>query len=160
MEISHEITEAQVILEEGSRLTIPAPFFLRLFGKKTINMVIHDPTAAVCLKLTAMRLSMGVTDEEFENMTVEQGLEFLGKHGKTVAKMVAYGILRGRKRNWLFNSFIAKRLLANYPFSTLLDMMHILSLGSGLQDFMSIIGLCKAVRLTRPSDDPSQKSGA
>lgn len=64
--ISPEIQEAQVILEKGSRFEVPAPFFLRLFGKKTIAFILHDPTAAVCLELTAMRLSMGVTDEELK----------------------------------------------------------------------------------------------
>lgn len=154
--ISPEIREAQVILEKGSRFEVPAPFFLRLFGKKTITLILHDPTAAVCLELTAMRLSMGVSDEEFEIMSIENGLKLLAEHGETIARMLAFGILRGKKSNWLFGKWLANRLLNNYKFSTLLDMMHILTLGSGLQDFINIIGLMKAIRLTKPND-PSQK---
>lgn len=154
--ISPEIREAQVILEKGSRFEVPAPFLLRLFGKKTITFIIHDPTAAVCLQLTAMRLSMGVTDEEFEVMSIEGGLKLLAEHGETIARMLALGILRGKKRNWLLGKWLANRLLNQYQFSTLLDMMHILTLGSGLQDFINIIGLMKAIRLTKPND-PSQK---
>ncbi|WP_286882939.1 hypothetical protein [Sphingobacterium sp. UBA5980] len=156
--VSPEIREAQVILEKGSRFEVPAPFFLRLFRKKTITFTLHDPTAAICLELTAMRLSMGVTDEEFEKMSVEGGLKMIVEHGETVARMIALGILRGKTRNWLFGKWLANRLLSNYPFSTLMDMMHILTLGSGLQDFINIIGLLKAIRLTKPNEsDPSQK---
>lgn len=156
MNIATEITEARVILEKGSRFKVPAPFLLCVFGKKEISFILHEPTAAICLELTAMRLSMGITDDELEQMTVEQGLTVLQEHGSTVAKMLALALLRGRKRNWLVGKWLAKRLLRNYPFSTLLDMMHILTLGSGLEDFILIMESLKAVRLTKPND-PSQK---
>lgn len=157
MNVAHEITEARVILEKGSRFEVPAPFILRLFGKKNIVLKMYDPTAAICLELTTMRLSMGITDEEFETMTIEQGLTMLQKHGKTIAKMIALGLLRTPRANQLFGKWLTKRLLANYPMSTLLDMMHILTLGSGLEDFMSTMELLKVVRLTMPNN-PSHKT--
>lgn len=89
-------------------------------------------------------------------MSVENGLKLLLEHGVTVSRMLAYAILRGKRRNWLFGKWLANRLLANYQFSVLLDMMHVLTLGSGLQDFINIIGLMKAIRLTKPND-PSQR---
>ncbi|MCC2598051.1 hypothetical protein [Sphingobacterium sp. FBM7-1] len=157
MEAATEIQAAQTILEEGVRLDIPAPFFLRLFRIKTIPLVLHDPTASVCLRITKLRLQMGVTDVDFEQMSVEDGLKYRVNHGFTVGRILAIGILRGRKRNWLAGKWLAKQLLKHYPFSVLLNIMHIITLG-GLEDFMNTIGLLEGMRLTKPNDPSQRKS--
>lgn len=156
MDVATEIKEAHIILEKGSRFEVPAPFLFRLFGKKTITLLLYQPPAAICLELTAMRLQMGVTDEEFENMSVEKGLSFLQENGATVARMLALALLRTSRRDKLYGKWLSKQLLKRYPFSTLLDMMHILTLGGGLQDFIHTMGLLRILRLTKPND-PSQK---
>lgn len=161
MNVATEITEARVILEKGVRFEIPAPFLIRLFGKKTIVLTLFDPNAATYLSMVAMRLEMGVTDEEFEEMTIEQGLAFQCKNGLKIARIVAVGILREtgpeKSKSWISEKWLAKQLLKNYPMSTLTDIMHILTLGGGLGDFINTMGLLKTVRLTRPNN-PSQRA--
>jgi len=157
MEAATEIQAAQTILEEGVRLDVPAPFFLRLFRIKTIPLVLYDPTASVCLRVTQLRLQMNITDVDFELMSVEDGLKYRMQHGVTVARILAIGILKGRKRNWWFGKWLARQLLRHYSFSVLLNIMHFLTLG-GLEDFMNTIGLLEGMRLTKPNDPSQRKS--
>jgi hypothetical protein len=149
--IAAEITAAKTILEKGSGLEIPAPFFFRLFSRKTLKFEIKKPTAAVCLEITIMRLEMGVTDEEFENMTIEQGLAFMAKHGKTISDILAKVILSTNNLNGISEKQLSKMLLKYFPFSFLIERFHEVTLGSGLEDFMNFIGCIKTVRLTTPS---------
>lgn len=161
MELNTEIQAAQVILEKGSRFEVPAPFFYRLIGKKKLVLHLHMPTASTCLKVVDMRLKMGITDEQFEVMTVEQGLSMLNQHGMTVAKIVSTVILDGErtfgKRKIRLTVYqLAKLLLKYYPFSFLLQKMHEITLGSGLEDFTLTIGLLKTMRLMKPNNPSHQ----
>lgn len=151
-----EIQAAQVILEKGSRFEIPAPFFYRLIGKSTLEFEFCKPCAATCLEVIDLRLNMAVTDEEFEHMTIERSLSILKEHGYTISKIVAIVALRGSKSYKLVSEdWLAKQLLKHKSFSWLLEKMHEITLGSGLQDFMIIIGLLKTLRLMKPNN-PSQ----
>lgn len=154
--VSTEIKAAHILLEKGSGLQIPAPFFYRLIGKKTLDFAICMPTASVCLEIIRMRLSMGVTDEEFEAMNIEKAMRFMLEHGETVARIVAHTILRSGKVYGMNEASLARRLLKYCPFSTLLEVMQIITIESGIQDFTIIIGLLKTMRITKPND-PSQR---
>lgn len=151
--IAAEITAAKTILEKGSRLEIPAPFFYRLLGRKILKFEIKKPTAAVCLEITIMRLEMNVTDEEFENMTIEQGLAFMAKHGTTISDILAKVILSNQHLAGVKEKQLSKMLLTYFPFSFLMERFHEVTLGSGLEDFINFIGYIKTVRLTIPSHE-------
>ncbi|WP_336834082.1 hypothetical protein [Sphingobacterium siyangense] len=151
--IATEIKAAQTILEKGSGLEIPAPFFCRLLGQKTLKFDIRKPTASTCLEIIIMRLQMKITDEEFENMTIEQGLTFMAQHGNTVAQILAKVILSNQHIKGVTEKGLAKMLLKYFPFSFLMERFHEVTLGSGLEDFMNFIGCIKTVRLTQPSHE-------
>ncbi|WP_149913495.1 hypothetical protein [Sphingobacterium cavernae] len=161
MEAAIEIQAARVLLEKGSGFEIPAPLFYRLIGKKKIQLNIYMPTAATCLEMIDLRLSMNITDEQFESMSIDQGLQLLNKHGVTIAKILAVAILRGERLNGnsffgISESWLSKKLLIQFPFNELLQKMHEITLGSGLEDFIGFIGLMKTIRLMKPNNPSHQ----
>lgn len=151
-----EIRAIQTILEKGDRIEIPSPFFYhRWFGRKrTLIYQLRDPTAATCLEALEMRLSMGVTDEQLDDMSIDEALAFKAKHGHVVADIIALVIKRGDPSCRISLKRLSGLLLKNYPFSWLLDKMVLITI-AGLEDFTITIGLTQAIRLTKPSD-PSQ----
>lgn len=151
-----EAKSARVLLEQGEPIPIPAPFLFRLFGKKTILLTLKMPTADTCLRAINYRLKMNISDEEFESLTIEQALTYMAKHSKDTARIAAIVILESKFLDFCFGKWLSGRLLKILPFSVLYDIMELVTIGGGLEDFMNIIGLTKWMRLMK-RNNPSQK---
>lgn len=155
-----ELQAAKTLLDQGLGITYPAPWFLRLFGKKTIAKTIRQPYAGTALSIIALRLSMGVDDKKLADLTVDEAFALQVAHGKKVAQMVAMGILRERTalKNWRVN-LLANHLLRVKTFDELLDYMTIICLGGGAEAFTNTIRLTRMLRLTAPNlSQATQKS--
>jgi hypothetical protein len=86
---------SEILLDIGVSIPMPAPMLLRVFGKKEIRIVIRRPCWGTLMRISRLWLSMEVDTETVKMNTNEQDLELMEKHGKTVAKIVAMGIVRG-----------------------------------------------------------------
>lgn len=151
---------ARVLLEQGERKPIPAPFLLRLFGKKTIELTIYMPSADTCLRAVDRRLKMDIDDDEFESMSIQESLRVFSRHGKTVARVVAIAVLRTAFMDFLFGRVLAKRLLKSVPFEELNYIMEVITIEGGLGDFMHSIGLMKTMRLMKPNNPSRESQGS
>lgn len=80
---------------------------LRLPGGRHIRWVMRIPTLESRCRMARMYLKLGVTHEELRAYTFEQKLEFMVKHTRTVSRMVAYAIVRGRVSGRLLNRPVA-----------------------------------------------------
>lgn len=110
---------ARVLLEQGEREPIPAPFLMRLFGKKTIDLTIYMPSADTCLRAVDLRLKMNIADDEFESLSIQESLMLFSKSGRKVSRIVALVILRTAFMDFLFGRWLAKILLKNISFAEL-----------------------------------------
>lgn len=151
---------ARVLLEQGERKPIPAPFLMRLFGKKTIDLTIYMPSADTCLRAVDLRLKMNIADDEFENMSIQESLRVFSKHGKIVARVVAIAILRSAFMDFLFGKWLAKKLLKSEPFDELNYIMEVITIEGGLGDFIHSIGLMKTMRLMKPNNPSRENQGS
>lgn len=151
---------ARVLLEQGERKPIPAPFFMRLFGKKTIDLTIYMPSADTCLRAVRLRLRMDIPDDEFDNMTIEEALRTMDRYGVDVARVVAIVILRSSLMNVLFGKWLSKKLLKVMSFKELSNIMELVTIGGGLEDFISSIEFMKTMRLMRPRNSSQQVQGS
>jgi hypothetical protein len=133
-------------------LVLPAPLFLRLFKKKRIVVSISQPTAGTSLRCLEQRLKIALTDEQLEDISLQQAQELQVKHTKTIARIVAILILGGKKRSWLFARLLAGWLTEALPFSKLLDIVVLATLGAGTDDFLDTIRLTRLLRLTAPNN--------
>lgn len=148
------------LLDKGEPVKIPAPFVLRLFGRKTITVSLHQPVASTCIRAIEKRLSIGVADADFEAMTIDQSMRLMVDHGMTVARMVATVLLRTESCDRRWGKWLAKFLLDNVPFSWLCDTMHRVTLDSGLEDFILTIRLSAILNLTNPNNQSHETEGS
>ncbi|TZF81819.1 hypothetical protein FW774_17335 [Pedobacter sp. BS3] len=146
-----EIKAAETLLNQGQPIPIGAPWLFRLFGKKHLIVRVKQPSAGTMLRVTRLRLSMGVTDDFLANITVDDALKLQVKHTGTVSKMTALLLLGGKKRGWLFGRLLAKYLQEAMPFNAMLHIMQVVVLGGGIADFIDFIRLTRTMRLTEPT---------
>lgn len=104
-----------------------------------------------------MYLKMGVTYKELKAYTFEQKLEFMQKHTKTVSRMVAYGIVRGRLLGWLLNRPVAWTLRnCMHPVSLEEAWMIILNVMNTVP-FGNTIRLAEVMNLMSPNLSQKRK---
>ena len=105
---------------------------LRLPGGRHIRWVMRIPTLESRCRMARMYLKLGVTHEELRAYTFEQKLEFMVKHTKTVSRMVAYAIVRGRVSGRLLNRpvawMIALSTMSTVPFGSTIRLAEVMSL--------------------------------
>lgn len=78
------------IMQDGG-ISLP----LRLPGGRHVRWVMRIPTYASLLNIGRMYLKLGVRYDEVKEYDFEQKVEFITRHGVSVSRMVAYGIVRG-----------------------------------------------------------------
>lgn len=125
---------------------------LRLPGGRHIRWVMRIPTLESRCRMARMYLKLGVTHEELRAYTFEQKLEFMVKHTKTVSRMVAYAIVRGRVSGRLLNRPVAW-MLRNCMHPAALEEAWMIALST-----MSTVPFGKYYQIGRGDEPDSAQS--
>jgi predicted neuraminidase len=139
---------AETFLERGVRVPLPAPRFLRLFGKKTVNVVIRQPYLRTLFTASELALSDGFSLDGLDQGQTDAALELINKHSKTAARIVAVYFLNGKWKNRLFSKRVGSWLFSKLTNQKLLEITVTIVLMSRYQDFTSSIRLFKQMSLT------------
>lgn len=144
-DFDRELLAAKILADNG--ISLP----LRLLGGRYIRWVMRVPTWESRERMTAMYLRMGVKHADLKNYTFEQKLEFMRKHTKTVSRMVAYGIVRGRLLGWLLNRPMAW-MLRNCMHPAALEDAWMLAISTmNIVPLENIIRLAEVMNLMSPN---------
>ncbi len=100
-----------------SGVSLPLRTVLR---KKPVRVTMRIPTTQSFLRVARLYNGMGVTREEVEGYDFDQYMRFVERHGRTVSRIVAYGVVRGfllgrllnRPAAWLLRNLMDPRSLA------------------------------------------------
>lgn len=101
-----------------------------IFRKKPIRVTMKIPTTESMIRISRMYNRMGITQTEYENYSPDEKVRFVATHGRTLSRMIVYGIVRGP---------VIGRLL-NRPVAWLLrSMMHPLALAQAWREILMTI---------------------
>lgn len=139
---------AETMLERGVRVPLPAPRFLRVFGKKTVNITIHQPYLRTIQTGALLALKKGFSLDSLTEGKTDAALELIVKHGPTVSHCVAVYVLNGKWLNRLFSRTLGAWLFSKLTSSRLLEISVTIVLMSRYQDFTSSIRLFKQMSIT------------
>lgn len=159
-ELEAQREAANILLDLGVSIPMTAPRLFRLFGKKQIRLTIRRPCWGTMVRISTVWLSMGVSSETIKKNTLEDDLKLIQQHGRTVTKIVAYGILRG----WfsgLFAPILGRILLWKVHPTILVEAAYKLVTLSRVEDFTNTIRLLATMDVTRmmsPQIKGSQKA--
>jgi hypothetical protein len=145
-----EKSVADTILQKGVAIKVPAPFLIRLF-KKTIQLTITSPFEGTMHRVARYYLSTGLTVDKLEGITVEQALHLHLKHSKAISKAVAVAVLNGYLKGMLFTKILAWYLRWHCSPQILMQLVAILVVHGGTQDFITITKSVRKMKLTTPS---------
>ena len=151
---------ANILLDLGVSIPMTAPRLFRWFGKKQFRLIIRRPYWGTMVRISRAWLSIGITAETIKSNTLEDDMKLMQQHRKTVARIVAYGSLRG----W-FSGFFApvlgSILLWRAHPTILVEAAYKLVTLSRVEDFTNTIRLLATMdvtRMTSPVVKGSQKA--
>lgn len=147
MDFSLEERAANIILERGVKVSVTAPLFLRIFGKKKINLVVKALSIYSLKRVALHYLKMQI--KSTEELTIPEGFEIIQIHDVAVSKIIAEAILNNR---WLkfFVPFVAYWLRGGLQAKELFYLFQLVIVYGGIQDFINTIRLTEVTRITMP----------
>ena len=149
MKIEKEAAEA--LLDVG----VSVPFKeLRLpWRKKPLQLRFRmgRPRLGGQIRIARLFASLGVTHEELENMTEAERLSWLGEHGRTVSRIVALTLCRGKWSGLLLSGAVAWLLRWTVDDVWLEACFRRWTQLLGTRSFGSIIALSVATNPLKPT---------
>lgn len=132
---------ADTLLDKGVPILLRAPLLLRLFGKKRIKAIFHNPTGGTLLKINSYYLSMGVTAKGLAEMDFNGLLNAQVSQHTKVYKALACALLNNRLLQFLFTKIIAWWMADSLAYKYACRLYEVLLIQGGIEDFTNIIGL-------------------
>lgn len=140
---------ANTLLERGVRFSIPAPFLLRIFGKKKVSLVIRQPKLGTLIYMSKGFVSMNVDPSLIESGDVDQAYMMVAKHGDEMSRLMAVAVLNGKLKIKLLSVIVGKWLKWKLTAVTLAELFFTVTTLSGVQHFTTTIRYLPAMNLMK-----------
>lgn len=146
-----EAQAADALLDRRLKINLPAPWPLRIFGRKTIPIWVKRPVASNLFRMSRLFVRMGNDPEKVKTESFGTVLEYIGQHGVTASRIIAYGLIRGSFSAWLLNRPLAWYIRSHSTLPNLAELVKIITVLSGAEAFVSIIRSVSQLKMTDPT---------
>lgn len=147
---------AEILLNRGVTWPVPAPWFLRILGKKKMKITVRALKLGTLLELSYLYAAMGIKEDDLKKDP--HGL--IRSHLKSVCLAVAISILNSRIRIKLFAKPLARFILKRFTANMLLEVMIFIATYSGITSFLSTIRLIGDLSVTAPKNLSPEDQGS
>ena len=147
---------AEVLLDKGVAWRLPAPWFLRVFGKSTVLISVKPLRLGTLLELSRLYLAMGITEEKLSG-DVNQ---LIRSNVTMVTRIAAICVLNSRIQIKLFAGILSRFLLNRLTGNALLELMMFIITLSGASAFLSTIRLIGVMKMTSPRNLGPEEQGS
>lgn len=145
-----ELRATETLLKRGVRVKVRAPFWLRLFGKKIIQLTLQTPTGGSLLRAGYWYLMCQLSIDKLEKISVEDALHFRVKYGDNIYKSLACLFIGNKLLTKLFLKPYASWIRESLTDSEALTLLQLVLVHGGLQDFMTTTRYIRGVMITAP----------
>lgn len=150
-----ELKAAKILLKRGVKVPVTAPLFFRIFGKKTINLVITAPNLYTLIKIAEIFCEMRI--KETKDLSFAESFELLKAHHKQMITIVALATLNDKKKHWRL-PFLRRTLVKRLNAETLSYLFFLIIAYGGVEDFINTIRLAEVTKITKPMNlSPEEK---
>lgn len=153
-EVLIEKLAPQMLLKRGVKVSVRAPLFLRIFGKKEIELTMYQPTSRTLLKIAHAYLDIAPVDGDVKLTSL---MKYYVKHSKSVHRVVSLGFLNHPRKMWR-TKILAWYLSRTVSEQHFLYLFQILILHGGVEDFLNTIRLIEETRITKPMNLSREKT--
>ena len=145
-----EIKTVDTLLNQGVQVDLPAPWLLRLFGKKTIPFIISLPDSETLLQISGLYLKMKKAATAVDAETIDEAHLVIHDCMIPASRIVAYGMMSYCTPLSLRNRLLARYLRRNMDTRMLAELWMMICSMAGAHDFIHIIRSMSAMRTTKP----------
>lgn len=154
---STQMRAADTLLEKGVRVPCaPAPLFLRLFGRRTLCLTLRQPTLAGLLRVSRLIVATGLSDSDFEKLSLEKAYAITARHGAAALDILAEAV-RGR-RTWIPRRLLARWLGRRLTPVAFAQVWAVFVRICGVADFTTSIRLMLPANNLSPKEQGSQRA--
>jgi len=145
-----EIKTVETLLDKGVRVDLPAPFFLRWLGKKTVSLVVKRPSSHTLYTISGMYMEMKKECAQLEAGSIDEAHHLVVTCMIPVSRIIAYGIASSCTPAGIRNRLLAWYLRKHLNTRQITDLISIVISLSGVHDFCNTIRLITGLRMTMP----------
>ena len=147
---------ADILLDRGVSWPVPAPWFLRILGKKRLKITVKALRLGTLYELSGLYASMGISQEDLS----KDPHALIRNHMKTVCRITAICILNSRVRIRFFSKPLERFIFRCFTPNMLLEVMIFIATFSGVSAFINTIGLIGDLKITTPKDPSPTDQGS
>ena len=155
-----EMNAADALMDRRLKINLPAPWILRVFGKKTVPVWVKRPLGQNILRISRLFVQMDIDIKALMNGDFGSLMEYIARDLVPTSRLIAYGMIRGNLAAWLLNRPLACYLRCNTDMRGLAELAKIIVLISGGEDFVPIITSVSNLRFTELTESQTTESGS
>lgn len=145
-----EIKTVETLLDRGVQVDLPAPRFLRLFGKKTISFTVSRPDGETLLQISGLYLKMKKAATTVDAETIDEAHLMIHECMIPASRIVAYGMQPYNTPLGLRNRLLARYLRRHLDTRRMAELWMMICSMAGAHDFINFIRSLSAMRTTKP----------
>ncbi len=157
MEHLVEHKAANILLSKGVKVQVATPFFIRIFGIKSIKLMLLAPSIYILTKIAGKYLELNIGNTK--DLSVPEAFTLLKNHAKAMTEIITIAILGKRQKMWMVKPL--RYMLENsLSEKELCYLFQLIIVYGGIEDFINTIRLTEATRITKPMNlSQEEKTG-
>ena len=155
-----EADAADALLDNRLKVYLPAPWLLRIFGVRRVPIFPKQPVAENLFRMARLFVRMDIDAERLMEGNFGPLLRYVGKHGVTVSRIIALGLIRGSLAARLFHRPLAWYIRSHMTLRGMAELARILVLMSTAESFVPIIRSVGSLNLLEPTLSRETRTGS
>lgn len=155
-----EAHAADALLDRRLKINLPAPWLLRLFGRKAVPFWVKLPVAENLFRMARLFTQMDIDLEKLQEGNFGTVLEYIGRHGVTASRIIALGLLRGSFSAWLFCRPLAWYIRCHMTMQGMAELTKIIVLMSTSEAFVNAIVSLASLNLLKSTTTSREETGS
>lgn len=147
---------ADVLLDRGVRVKVPAPVWYRLFGVKEVSVTLYRPKLGTLIAMSRISADIDVDFDKLTDGSFKEAYDLCHRYGEQIAKWVAVALINDKRGIERQANRLARRLMWGMPTDRLAELFTLVVLLSGVQDFMTTIRFVQQSNVMRRRTEMSQ----
>lgn len=155
-----EAHAADALLNRRLTINLPAPWLLRVFGKRTIRYGVPFPTGETLCRMAAIFCRMNLDLKELKAGDLGTTLECIARSGKRVSRVIAEGMVgNGLFSRWLVRP-LAWYIRCHTTMKGMAELAQVILLMASPEGFMNTIDSVATMNLMAPTQSQPTEEGS
>lgn len=155
-----EAHAADALLGRQLMVNLPAPWLLRILGKRTVRYGVPFPTGETLCRMAALFCRMELDLKELKAGDLGTTLECIARNGKRVSRVIAEGMVGNGLLSRLAVRPLSWYLRRHMTMKGMAELAQVILLLASPEAFINIITSVATMNLMAPTESQTTKEGS